>query len=135
MYYPYFRGKQFELISIRETAKVMAQAGFVPIIEPVKEALGNSHKALQTICEAGGNAIVIVNPYVGDHQENGNSITDLLTKEFAGNSAISAGILLREGMSLILPNTFQGACSAQSSIRPCRFRRSEGLGRSTWRGS
>lgn len=100
MYYPYFRGKQFELITIRETAGVMAQAGFVPIIEPVKEPLKGLHKALQTVCEAGGKAIIIVNPYVGDHQDSGIGITGLLAQEFADNAAISAGILLRDGMNL-----------------------------------
>lgn len=100
MYYPYFRGKQFELITIRETAGVMAQAGFVPIIEPVKETLKGLHKALQTVCEADGKAIVIVNPYVGDHQDNGTGITGLLAQEFAENAAISAGILLRDDMDV-----------------------------------
>ena len=33
MYHPYFRGKQFELITIRETAKLMADAGFVHELE------------------------------------------------------------------------------------------------------
>jgi hypothetical protein len=95
MYCPYFRGKQFELITIRETAKVMADAGFVPIIEPVKEELKGLGKTLQTICDAGGRAIVIVNPYHGDHQEDGTGITKLLQTGYVGNAAIWAGILLR----------------------------------------
>lgn len=100
MYHPYFRGKQFELITIRETAPMMAQAGFVPIIEPVREALKGLHKALEAVCDAGGRAIVIVNPRHGDHQENGDGISDLLSEEFADNQAISAGVLLRDEMSL-----------------------------------
>ena len=39
MYFPYFRGKQYELVTIRETAELMAKSKFVPIIEPVKESL------------------------------------------------------------------------------------------------
>ncbi len=31
MYYPYFRGKQFELLAIRDTANVMAEAGFTQL--------------------------------------------------------------------------------------------------------
>lgn len=100
MYYPYFRGKQFELITIRETAQLMADAGFVPIIEPVKEALNGLEKTLQAICSAGGRAIVIVNPYHGDHQEDGTDITELLQQSYAGNDAISAGILLGSGTTL-----------------------------------
>lgn len=100
MYHPYFRGKQFELITIRETAELMADASFVPIIEPVKEALKGLEKTLQTICDAGGRAIVIVNPYHGDHQGDGAGITNLLQTGYIGNDAISAGILLRSDMTL-----------------------------------
>jgi len=102
MYCPYFRGKQFELITIRETAKLMADAGFVPIIEPVKEALKGLGKALQAICENQGRAIVIVNPYYGDHQDDGADITKLLQDDYKGDDKISAGILLRSSMSLDL---------------------------------
>ncbi|MGE3993331.1 sce7725 family protein [Pseudorhodoplanes sp.] len=100
MYHPYFRGKQFELITIRETAVLMAGADFVPIIEPVKEALGGLERTLKAICDAGGRAIVIVNPYHGDHQEDGIGITNLLQTDYIGNDAISAGILLRADMTL-----------------------------------
>jgi len=116
MYYPYFRGKQFELITIREMAGVMAQAGFVPIIEPVKEALRGLHKALQTVCDASGKAVVIVNPYHGDHQENGSSITELLQQEFSSNPAISAGILLRDDMSLQDASSLYAAHAAHDPI-------------------
>lgn len=100
MYYPYFRGKQFELITIRETAKLLADKKFVPIIEPVKESLSGLERALKAICDAGGKAIVIVNPYHGDHRESGVGISDLLKKGYLGNDAISAGILLRSDMML-----------------------------------
>lgn len=100
MYYPYFRGKQFDLIAIRETAPLLAEAGFIPIIEPVREALGGLEKALAAICDAGGKAILIVNPYHGDHRENGVSITKLLQDDYLGNDAIAAGILLRSDMML-----------------------------------
>lgn len=116
MYYPYFRGKQFELITIRETAEVMAKAGFVPIIEPVKETLKGLHKALTAVCGAGGNVIVIVNPYVGDHQDNGTGITSLLAKEFTDNEAISAGILLRDDMNLEEAYTLFEAHAAHNPI-------------------
>lgn len=51
MYYPYFRGKQYELITIREMAPVFAQAGFHPIIEPVRVA--GLKKALDVIVQIG----------------------------------------------------------------------------------
>jgi hypothetical protein len=95
MYYPYFRGKQSELLAIRESASVIANAGFVPIIEPVRESLNSLERALQALGEAGGKAIVILNPRHGDHRENGSSITEFLTSEHHGNDAISVGLLFR----------------------------------------
>jgi hypothetical protein len=100
MYHPYFRGKQFELITIRETAPLLADKGFVPIIEPVRESLGGLKKTLKSVSDAGGRAIVIVNPYHGDHQEDGTSITGLLQDGYIGHGAIAAGILLRSDMSV-----------------------------------
>jgi hypothetical protein len=100
MYHPYFRGKQFELITIRETAPLLAKMGFVPIIEPVRESLGGLKKTLQSVSDAGGRAVVIVNPYHGDHQEDGTSITGLLQNGYIGHKAIVAGILLRNDMSV-----------------------------------
>lgn len=100
MYHPYFRGKQFELITIREMAELLAEKGFVPVIEPVRESLGGLRKTLNAVSEAGGRAIVIVNPYHGDHQENGSSITGLLQEDFDGDGTISAGILLRNSMTV-----------------------------------
>jgi hypothetical protein len=101
MYHPYFRGKQFELITIRDTAELLAKSGFVPIIEPVKEALSGLTRTLKAICDADGKAVVIVNPYHGDHAEDGADITALLKDEFLANKNISAGILLKEGMDIV----------------------------------
>ncbi|MGY4253638.1 hypothetical protein ACVI1L_000706 [Bradyrhizobium sp. USDA 4516] len=99
MYHPYFRGKQFELIAIRETAPLLASRSFVPIIEPVKESLGNLERTLKAICDADGRAIVIVNPHHGDHSEDGIDISELLRNEFRGQrDRISAGILLKKDM-------------------------------------
>jgi len=100
MYYPYFRGKQFELITIRETAKLMAASGFVPIIEPVKEGLSGLERTLKAICEADGNAIVIVNPHKGDLAGDGGDISALLTGSFLDKDGITAGILLTGNMSV-----------------------------------
>jgi len=98
MYHPYFRGKQYELITIREMAPVMATAGFQPIIEPVRETLSGLHKALGAVVDALGSAVVIVNPHHGELSEDGGPLTQLLKDEFS-HPKISAGILLKEGMS------------------------------------
>jgi hypothetical protein len=100
MYHPYFRGKQYELITIRETAPLLAASDFRPIIEPVREALSGLHKALDAVVEASGRAIVIVNPHHGDLSGDGESLTELLKDKFLDLPGISAGILLRHEMTL-----------------------------------
>ena len=100
MYFPYFRGKQNELIAIRNNASLMAQAGFVPIIEPVKETLNGLKRALDSVVNSKGRAIVIVNPFHGDYSKNGDSLTNLLADHFDGEDGISAGILLTNEISL-----------------------------------
>uniref|UniRef100_A0A9E8A776 Sce7725 family protein n=1 Tax=Bosea sp. NBC_00436 TaxID=2969620 RepID=A0A9E8A776_9HYPH len=100
MYHPYFRGKQYELITIRENAKRLAEAGFLPIIEPVRETLGGLEKALGAVCDANGKAVVVVNPHYGDHAGGGVSISALLANGFLDKPGIGAGVLLKNGMSV-----------------------------------
>lgn len=100
MYHPYFRGKQFELITIRETAELLAASNFVPIIEPVKESLGGLERTLKAVCGAKGKAIVIVNPVHGDHREDGIGITELLRKGYLDSGSVGVGVLLKEDISL-----------------------------------
>ena len=115
MYYPYFRGKQFELIVIRENAEFLARSGFVPVIEPVREVLGGLEKALDAVCEAGGKAVVIVNPRYGEYSLNGTEIADMLYRKYGNEESISAGILLKEDMS---HKNVLGLCSRYEGASP-----------------
>lgn len=99
MYHPYFRGKQYELITIRELAPLLKDRGFRPIIEPVKEGLNGLEKALSAVVDAGGCAIVIINPNYGDLSASGDPLTSLLKEKFLDKPGISAGILLTQGMT------------------------------------
>lgn len=99
MYHPYLRGKQFELLCVREMAPVFQQAGFRPIIEPVRDALGGLNRALDAIVEVDAGAIVIVNPHHGDLADSGPVLSDLLKKKYFDLPGISAGILLKQSMT------------------------------------
>lgn len=100
MYYPYFRGKQFDLIAIRDTAETLAASGFIPIIEPVRNNLRGLERALRAVCEAGGEAIVIVNPRHGDLAEDGEPISNLLAELLEEIDGVSAGVFLHNEMSV-----------------------------------
>jgi hypothetical protein len=95
MYYPYFRGKTYELICIRENADLMASAKFVPIIEPVRESLGGLRRALDAVEEAGGQAVLVMNPRYGDWSDDSSEIREL-AMERAKSSSVLPGILLDE---------------------------------------
>jgi hypothetical protein len=94
MYYPYFRGKQFDLITLRDCAGLMADAGFVPIVEPVKESLSGLRRSIDAINEAGGEMILIVNPANGEHAGNFDALSSLVKIELKDHINLSPGILL-----------------------------------------
>lgn len=93
-YYPYFRGKQFELITIRENAQRMANSKFVPIIEPVKKDMAGLTRAIQAVVAAKGKVIVVMNPKLGDMAGDISTILTLLTTSFTPLNGISIGIHL-----------------------------------------
>ncbi len=74
MYFPYFRGKQYELIAVRDNADLIAASQFVPIIEPVKRSLAGLQRALDALRDANASAVLIVNPHYGDHGPNSEAI-------------------------------------------------------------
>ncbi len=99
MYHPYFRGKQFDLLTVREMAPLLSEADFRPIIEPVRDGLGGLNKSLDAVIEVDGRAVVIVNPHHGDLSGAGSQLSDLLKEKFLDRPGISAGILLKHEMS------------------------------------
>lgn len=62
MYFPSFRGKQNELIVIRDNASMIKDSKIIPIIEPVKENLSPLKRAISELTKVDGNFILIVNP-------------------------------------------------------------------------
>lgn len=100
MYHPYFRGKQFELLCVREMAPVFKQADFRPIIEPVRDVLSGLSRALDAVVEVDGRAIVIVNPHHGDLSDSGAPLTDLLKEKYLDLPQIAAGVLLKQDTSV-----------------------------------
>lgn len=66
MYFPYVRGKQYELLALKERARLLGSVGaIVPIIEPVKEPDGGLDRCLNSLRESAVEVVVIANPQVG----------------------------------------------------------------------
>ncbi|WP_339864858.1 sce7725 family protein [Paremcibacter congregatus] len=100
MYYPYFRGKQNELITIRENAALLKEANFTPIVEPVKRSINGLKRTLDAVIEAEGKIIVIVNPCYGDFKGDLEDLSTLIETEYAESDHIKVGILLSENTTV-----------------------------------
>jgi hypothetical protein len=67
MYFPYLRGKQFELIALQDCADIIQKNGrIIPIIEPVKIDLNNLTRKISIYIDRNLPIILIVNPTVGE---------------------------------------------------------------------
>ncbi|CAG5086032.1 sce7725 family protein [Parvicella tangerina] len=85
MYFPFLRGKQFELIALRELKDLMSEKSdkVSPIIEPVK--LSSTLKStIKTLSESNINYNVIVNPSVGRFGKKVSEIISLSEEASGG---------------------------------------------------
>ena len=74
MYFPYFRGRQYELLALKELAsQKLISESIIPIVEPIKQipALKNALKAFN---DTGLPIGIIVNPEVGGLVGKSNEI-------------------------------------------------------------
>lgn len=66
MYFPYLRGKQYELIALRDMTELFGDSQLVsPIIEPVRSDYKALNSALYQLSENGFKSYLILNPKVG----------------------------------------------------------------------
>jgi len=77
MYFPYFRGRQYELLALKELAKAGLLSKFViPVIEPVKSS-STLNGTLAEFNNAAAPVVLILNPIVGDLIGNDSAILPL----------------------------------------------------------
>ncbi len=74
MYYPYFRGKQFELVLLREKAKFIASSPINPIIELVKDDSASVRRVLEALVDFEAKFTVIINPVFGELKDQQGKI-------------------------------------------------------------
>lgn len=80
MYFPYLRGKQFELIALRELCVLFPQElnKISPIIEPVK-ASSTLNSTLAELANRNANFNIIINPRVGDLEGQFERIIEIIS--------------------------------------------------------
>jgi len=107
MYFPYLRGKQFELIMLREMAPSIAEWGFVPIIEPVRSNFSPLKRAIASLTEHNCRFVLIANPGVGDLSNNPSSLwTDIIQGSLAEYNNFSVGLCLTASSPLHVAEDF-----------------------------
>lgn len=70
MYHPYLRGKQFELLALRNVIDKIVESGMTPIIEPVRESSRDIAKCVEMLSENNCDYIIIANPKCGELERN-----------------------------------------------------------------
>ncbi|WNF45171.1 sce7725 family protein [Pseudomonas sp. SG20056] len=106
MYYPILRGKQFELIALRELAGHIQPDVIRPVIEPVRGNLAPLIKTVEVLSESGIVPLVIINPTIGDFAKGSDGLLELFktTENFTPcikvRSAEDLSLLAKLGLSL-----------------------------------
>lgn len=82
MYFPYLRGKQFELIALRELAALpLLPEKIIPIVEPVKNSLKSISTALKILHPIEIKVQMIINPQVGELAGRSNDIISFIHEQ------------------------------------------------------
>lgn len=102
MYYPYLRGKQYELITLRECSEIIKQSGIIPIIEPVKSNLSSLIRALESLINHEIEFILVLNPKFGDLKSDPTILeTDFIESILKSYDKFSIGYIVNAQSSLI----------------------------------
>ena len=78
MYYPYLRGKQYELILLRDNPTMFSDNPIYPIIEPVKTNFSGFTRAIGNLVDKKAKFIVVANPQCGDLVGEEDSILEVI---------------------------------------------------------
>lgn len=107
MYYPYLRGKQNELIMLRENAKLIAASDVYPIIEPVKSNLNPLVKSLRILLDESCEFSIIINPSCGDLENDTTELIERLSsEEILSHPKVRIAIILDEYLTLEEVSTY-----------------------------
>lgn len=138
MYFPYFRGRQYELLALKE----LAQGGLlgthvIPVVEPIKMT-STFDSTLRAFASAALPFALIFNPAVGDYADNDrftaafysrigtlNCVVPTLLMSSSTNAALGAleaSGIVRENMTAILDNwDFIDSYKNEFSDNPPRY--------------
>jgi hypothetical protein len=94
MYYPYFRGKRFELILLRERASLFGDNIIHPIIEPVRDDISSLRNTVRELVKHKSQFVLVINPQHGQLMTNPSPILELVQAELNGYDGLSLGYVV-----------------------------------------
>lgn len=100
MYYPYFRGKQNELLLLKEQAKLILNSKITPIIEPVNKNISALDRAIKELDSVNAKYIILINPICGDFKQNNSSLLKSIAEY--ENKIIGINITEKSDMNVIV---------------------------------
>lgn len=104
MYYPYFRGKQYELLAIKELVqRNKIDNKVIPIIEPVNEDVKKLNDFKKILNQEAKKFVIIKNPQVGDYK--GQVSTKLTQKSPMIGEIINSGSSNVNNIDIAFPIT------------------------------
>jgi hypothetical protein len=101
MYYPYFRGKQYELITLRENAASIRDKKIMPILEPVKENLSSLKKCIEALKSNRVPFIFVINPKFGDFKNDNTELKTILDEGLGEYGGVEVGYIINESTELL----------------------------------
>lgn len=104
MYYPYLRGKQFELLALRELKKTGVLpdcSNICPIIEPLKEDLSSIQTTLADLIGYGISFALILNPCRGEFVADKGKFARWAIKYVGENSKCIPAFLVDQDTSFV----------------------------------
>ncbi len=121
MYFPYLRGKQFELLALRDFAtRFQNKEKVVPIIEPVKQQFGSLNTAISIILREGLQFSIILNPKDGDfkHPNVNNDILGNLSSLVGVNDEWIPAYIYTRNANVLLNHIIQNHLQQVMIILP-----------------
>lgn len=100
MYFPYFRGRQYELLALKElAASRLITSSVIPVIEPVKLS-ATLNNALTAFSNSKLPIGLILNPNVGDLADEPDTVNQLLNR-VSTNPIVIPSVLLNESTDAV----------------------------------
>jgi hypothetical protein len=115
MYFPYFRGRQYELLALKDLAESkLINGAVVPIVEPIKfiPALNNSLTAFNT---SGLSIGLVLNPTVGDLADNYEIIEQLIDRS-ADSSYVIPTVLMSKSAGDVIRMMSEKSLTEDNSL-------------------